>query len=78
MKLKTLKNLKNLNGQFSEDTLKREAVKWIKKWKKEKKKMKKDEMVYWCYMGRIHALTEFHNIKEEELTEKTEKGKVGE
>ncbi len=69
MKLKTLKDLKtfDIDVEAFKLKLKEEAIKWVKKYLKEKSKTKQDEMVYWCYMGRIHALTEFHNITDEDL-----------
>lgn len=76
--LKTLKDIKIERGLrvgiknpddclIDPDELVKEAIKWVKEWTKEKSTMRQDEMAYWCYMGRIHALTEFHNITEKDL-----------
>ncbi len=72
MKLKTLKDIEPV-GHFDVDrkNLKKEAIKWVKEWKKEIEDYKpKDHSMDWhCSVlhEKIESFKKFHNVSEEDL-----------
>lgn len=72
MKLKTLKDFdlnpcgSNYCHSDSKESLKEEAIKWVKSWKKERNETTIDEL-YWCLTYKINGFTHFFNITEEDI-----------
>ncbi len=66
--MKTLKDLEfGRTEKEDREILKKEAIKWIKRFLGEKRRLSRKEDYYWVIVGKIGAIKDFFNITEEDL-----------